>query len=99
MLTHIVIFWLKDGLTIQEREVFEKELFNLRQIPSIDQVFIGKPASTPKRPVIDDSYDFCLTVILKDLAAHDKYQEDEIHLGFIEACSHMWERVEIYDAE
>jgi len=49
--------------------------------------------------VIDDSYDFCLTVILKDLAAHDKYQEDEIHLGFIEACSHMWERVKIYDAE
>ena len=99
MLTHTVLFWLKKDLPENELFEFEKKLHDLKQISSVEQLWVGTPASTPKRPVIDDSYDFCLTVILKDLAAHDKYQEDEIHLGFIEACSHMWDRVKIYDAE
>jgi len=48
--------------------------------------------------VVDDSYDCALSVVLRDLDAHDLYQADPIHLAFIEKCGHLWERVVIYDA-
>ena len=99
MLVHSVIFWLKKDLSPEDRSQFEKEVRALEEISTVDQIFLGKPASTTKRPVIDDTYDFVLTVILKDVNAHDQYQEDHIHLKFISRCSHMWERVKIYDAD
>ena len=48
---------------------------------------------------MEDSYDCAITVVLKDMAAHDDYQADPIHLEFIEKCKEMWERVVIYDAD
>jgi hypothetical protein len=99
MLVHSVIFWLKKDLSPEDRSQFEKEVLALEEISTVDQILLGKPAATTKRPVIDDTYDFFLTVILKDVNAHDQYQEDSIHLEFISNCSHMWERVKIYDAD
>ena len=85
---------------IDEKEKkLEDTLEKLRDITSINFAYIGKPPNTSKRPVIDDSYDYCLTVGLENLEAHDNYQEDKIHLDFIKNCSHMWDRVLIYDAE
>ena len=99
MLIHFVIFWLKKDLSVEELTTFENQVLSLENISSVEQLYLGKPASTTKRPVIDDSYDICLTVMLKDIAAHDSYQEDPLHLDFIKKCSHMWEKVKIYDAE
>ena len=99
MLVHSVIFWLKKDLSPEDRSQFEKEVRALEEISTVDQIFLGKPAATTKRPVIDDTYDFFLTVVLKDVNAHDQYQEDPIHLEFIAKCSHMWESVKIYDAD
>jgi hypothetical protein len=99
MLIHTVLFWLKKDLTDEDLTLFEQKLRALEKISSVEQMFLGRPSSTTKRPVIDDTYDFCLTVALKDLTAHDVYQEDPLHLAFIENCSHMWERVKIYDAD
>ena len=99
MLVHIVLFWLKKDLSKDDLIIFEKEVSSLGKISSVENLNLGQPAATTKRPVIDDSYDFCLTVVLKDIAAHDAYQEDPTHLEFIKNCSHMWEKVKIYDAE
>ena len=99
MLLHIVVFWLKKDLSEEELTTFENEVRSLENISSVEQLYVGKPASTTKRPVIDDSYDLCLTVMLKDIASHDSYQEDPLHLDFIKNCSHMWEKVKIYDAD
>ena len=98
MLIHTVLFWLKKDLTDEDLTLFEQKLRALEKISSVEQMFLGRPSSTTKRPVIDDTYDFCLTVALKDLTAHDVYQEDPLHLAFIENCSHMSDRVKIYDA-
>jgi hypothetical protein len=49
--------------------------------------------------VVDDSYDCALTVVLRDLEQHDAYQADPIHLTFIKECAHLWEKVQIYDAD
>ena len=99
MLIHTVLFWLKPELSKEDFSSFEENLGKLKDIQSIDFAHIGKPANTSKRPVIDDSYDYCLTVGLENLEAHDNYQEDKIHLDFIKNCSQMWDRVLIYDAE
>ena len=99
MLIHTVLFWLKPNLNQEEKSSFQENLEKLRDIKSINFAYIGKPANTSKRPVIDDSYDYCLTVGLENLEAHDNYQEDKIHLDFIKNCSQMWDRVLIYDAE
>ena len=99
MLVHTVIFWLKPDLLSEEKEQFFEGVKTLGQIPSVDSFHIGTPADTPKRPVIDDSYDCCLSVILQDLEAQDQYQVDPIHKEFVEKCSHLWEKVVIYDAD
>ena len=99
MLIHTVIFWLKNDLSEDQKNIFKNEVKALGEISSDDDFHLGTPAPTPKRPVVEDSYDFAITVVLKDMAAHDDYQTDPIHLEFIEKCKEMWERVVIYDAD
>ena len=99
MLVHTVYFWLKPDLTAAQRAEFRTEVEKLGGIKSVDKLYVGTPAKTVKRPIIDDSYSVALTVICKDIAAHDLYQVDPIHLAFIEKCKAYWNRVQIYDAE
>jgi hypothetical protein len=99
MLVHTVFFWLKPDLNEEEKAQFQAGVESLATIESMEQVLIGTPANTTKRPVIDDSYDCALTVILGDIDAHDLYQEDPIHLKFVEECAHLWEKAKIYDAD
>ena len=99
MLTHTVIFWLKNDLCEDQKNIFINEVKTLGEISSVEDFHLGKPAATPKRPVVEDSYDFAITVVLKDMVAHDDYQTDPIHLKFIDNCKEMWERVVIYDAD
>ena len=99
MLVHTVFFWLKADLSEEEKQEFNDGVESLISIESAEQVVIGTPAATTKRPVIDETYDCALTVILKDIPAHDLYQDDPIHHKFIADCNHLWERVQIYDAD
>jgi len=99
MLVHTVYFWLKPDLSPEDRKKFRNGVDALANIESAEQVMIGTPAGTSKRPVVDDTYDCGLTVILQDIPAHDLYQDDPIHHKFIADCKHLWERVQIYDAD
>jgi len=99
MLVHTVYFWLKPELTAQQRSDFRKGVESLGGIKAVDRIYVGTPAATTKRPIIDDSYAVALTVLCKDLAAHDAYQVDPIHLAFIENFKTFWSKVQIYDAE
>lgn len=99
MLIHTVNFWLKDDLSAQERAAFEAALQSLKNIASAEAVYVGTPAATPPRPVIDSSYDYMLTVLLKDLGAHDAYQADPLHQSFLNDNKDKWQRVHIYDAD
>ncbi|HVU24627.1 MAG TPA: Dabb family protein [Opitutus sp.] len=99
MLVHAVYFWLKPELTEAQRAEFRRGVETLATIGAIEKAYIGPPAKTPKRPVIDDSYALALIVLCKDLAAQDAYQVDPIHLKFVENFSSFWTRVQIYDSE
>ena len=99
MLVHNVYFWLKEGLSEEERAQFRTGVQTLAETQSPTHVFMGEPAGTPPRPIIDRSYDLGLTVVLEDVAAHDAYQVDPIHLKFVEDCGHLWDHVQIYDSQ
>jgi hypothetical protein len=51
----------------------------------------------PERPVRDSSYDFGLTVVFKNLAAHDAYQVDPLHQAFNQTFRGLWARLQDYD--
>jgi hypothetical protein len=99
MLVHTVYFWLKPELTAAQRADFRRGVESLGGIKAVDQIYVGAPAKTEKRPIIDDSYSVALTVVCKNVAAHDAYQVDPIHLAFINSFKTFWTRVQIYDAE
>jgi hypothetical protein len=100
MLVHSVFFYLRPDLTSAQREEFLKEgLESLRAVPSVKAAYIGVPAGIPPRPVVDLSFSFSLTVLFDDVAGHNAYQADPIHLAFIARFKSCWSRVQIYDAE
>jgi hypothetical protein len=98
MLIHSVYFWLKPELSAAQNEKFRSGLDSLAAISVVDKIYIGGPAATPRRPLIDSSYSYALILFFKDLAAHDAYQIDPIHVAFNASCKELWARVQIYDA-
>jgi hypothetical protein len=98
MLVHSVFFWLKADVSEEKRAAFRAGLERLKGIPTAKAVYIGAPAATPPRPVIDMSYTFALTVIFDDLAGQDVYQVHPLHQDFLKNFAPCWEKVQIYDA-
>ncbi len=98
MLVHSVYFWIIADASHKDLEMFRTKLNALKDVHSAKAVYIGRPAATD-RPVIDRSYDYALTVVFKDIDAHDAYQSDPIHKDFLNNCGKMFEKVVIYDAE
>lgn len=99
MLVHAVYFWLKPELTPAQRVDFRRGLDSLAGISTAEKIYVGAPAKTPKRPVIDDSYSMALIVVCKDIAAQEAYQIDPVHLKFVDQFKTFWTRVQIYDSE
>jgi hypothetical protein len=96
MLIHSVFFWLKEGLSYEERNNFIEGLRSLSKIESVKRSYIGDPAST-NRPVIDRSYSYGLIVMFENMEGHDSYQIHPIHKKFLENYSSYWTKVLIYD--
>ncbi len=97
MLVHSVYFWLKEGLSEEERAGFRAGLESLGGIPEVQALYVGAPADTPPRPVIESTYTYGLVVILAGMAEHDIYQEHPLHRQFLERFKDDWERIQVYD--
>lgn len=94
---HSVFFWVNEGITEEQKADFAKNgLGALSAIESVHKMYVGPPAMT-QREVVDNSYGFALICHFKDEAAHDAYQDDPIHLKFIEDYKHIWSKVVVYD--
>lgn len=96
MFIHHVYFWLKNPGSKEDLEKLLSGLKTLSRVKSIKSFYIGKPADT-NRPVIDSSYSVSWLLFFDNKAQQDAYQTDPIHLKFVEDCSHLWERVVVYD--
>ncbi|OEK03826.1 hypothetical protein BFP97_10705 [Roseivirga sp. 4D4] len=95
---HTVYFWFKEGVTESQIQDFAKASMNLEEIDGVQKVYDGTPAATD-RPNLEKSYDYALVVLMKDLATHDAYQQDSIHLNLLAAYSGMFERVLVTDID
>ena len=49
MLIHTVIFWLKNDLSEDQKNIFKNEVKALGEISSVEDFHLGTPAPTPKR--------------------------------------------------
>lgn len=91
---HQVFFWLNEGVDVAG---FKKEASNLGLCPTVGQFFIGEPAPTEERGVVDSSYQIACTIFFDSVEDQDKYQVDPLHLAFIEKNSTKWSQVKVYD--
>jgi len=95
---HSVYFWLRDGAGPAAAQELSRGCGQyLGGIPGVLRMSVGYPAGTD-RSVVDNSFGLLLLVEFSDSAAHDAYQEHPDHLLFIATCSHLWSRVQVYDA-
>jgi hypothetical protein len=97
-LVHHVFFWLKNPASQEDLAKLLKGLATLAQIESVRGAHFGVPASTEKRDVVDSSFSASEILFFDDTAGQKTYQDHPIHKKFVEDCSHLWERVVVYDA-
>lgn len=99
MMIHAVYFWLRPDLTGAQRAEFRHGVESLAAITHVEQVHVGVPAAVPDRPVVDRTFDVALVVVCRDVAAHNAYQTDPVHLAFVARFQTYWTRVQIRDSE
>ncbi|WP_158607361.1 Dabb family protein [Rhodohalobacter sp. SW132] len=97
-LVHTVFFWFNDDVSEEDHSNFYEELKKLMEIDEILHGWIGVPAATEERGVIDNTYDYSITFVFEDEAAEHEYQVHPIHQEFIEKNAHLWADVTVYDA-
>jgi hypothetical protein len=97
MFVHHVYFWLKNEGSEDDRTRLIAGLKKLSAVNTIRRFHIGIPAAT-NRDVIDRSYAASWLALFDNPLDQDAYQVDPIHLKFVEECSHLWERVVVYDS-
>lgn len=95
---HHVFFWLKNPDSKTDRDQLVAGVKTLSAIETVHKLKVGVVASTEKREVVDNSWAVSELIFFKDLAGQAVYQTHPVHLEFIKNCSHLWEKVIVYDA-
>ena len=93
---HHVFFWLKNEDNKEDENLLIDGLKKLAATPTIKDFHIGIPAGTD-RDVVDNSYALSWMALFNSKEDHDTYQAHPIHLKFVEDCSHLWQKVVVFD--
>lgn len=95
---HHVYFWLtEEGKNTANRAAFEQGLADLFKIPLVGGGRWSVPAKVELRPVVDQSWDYALSMTFATLADHDAYQAAPAHHDFINSFKHLWGKVMVMD--
>jgi hypothetical protein len=95
---HHVYFWLKeDHKNPADRAVFEQGLESLFRISLVESGRWAVPAKVMERPVIDQSWDYALSMRFANIEDHDAYQVDADHNVFIASFKEWWAKVLVMD--
>ena len=97
MFIHHVYFWLKNPGSKEDKSKLVEGLKKLSKVKTIRSFYISQPAAT-RREVIDSSYDISWLVFFDNAPDQDSYQNDPVHLKFIEECATLWQKVLVYDS-
>ena len=71
-------------------------LKKLSSVTTIKQFHIGIPANT-NRDVIENTYSVSWTLFFDNAEDQESYQVDPMHLNFVKECSHLWNKVTVFD--
>ena len=95
---HHVYFWLRDDRKNEaDRAEFEAALAGLFEMNLVAGGRWTVPAKVELRPVVDQSWDYALTMQFATLADHDAYQVHQTHKAFIESYRGWWAKVLVTD--
>lgn len=94
---HHVFFWLHNPSSTKDRDQLIAGLRTLAGIPLIKELYVGTPAGTELRDVIDASWQVSELMFFSDLHAQASYQQHSLHLDFVKNYSHLWKKVVVYD--
>ncbi len=94
---HHVFFWLANPNSSADRDQLINGLRKLSSVATIKRFHVGRPAGT-LREVIDTTYAISWCIFFANESDQQSYQIDPIHLRFVEECSHLWSRVQVYDS-
>ena len=98
-LIHHVFFWLKKPGSATDRQLLIEGLKTLAGIKEVKKLLIGTAAATENRGVVDNSYDVSELMYFDNIEGQNAYQAHPIHKAFVEKCSHLWEKVVVYDMQ
>lgn len=97
VIVHNVYFWLKEGITEEERKDFLKFFEVLKKLPGIQTFQVGTPAKTNPRPVVDNSFSYNIIVTFKNLEDIGLYENHPDHLAGADKYKKYWTKVEVKD--
>ena len=98
-LVHTVLFYLHEPDNPAHREEFEAAIHALiANNPQGVQSFLGTPATTEARGVVQSDYTYLYLMTFRSVADEAAYQTDPTHLAFIERAKHLWKKVVVFDA-
>ena len=95
---HHVYFWLEEGRqNAADRTDFENALAGLFEMNLVAGGRWAVPAEVEIRPVVDQSWDYALSMQFATLEDHNAYQVHPMHKAFIEAYRDWWAKVLVTD--
>ena len=95
---HTVYFWLKEELTEAERSNFVAGARALATAPTVLHFYGGGPAPTEERDVTDHSFDYSIHLHFASVPDQKLYQDDPVHLKFVEEQAHKFATVKVFDS-
>jgi len=95
---HSVYFWLKNPDNSTDREAFLQSLTSFIANSKYVSSYHIAPSAGTNRDVVDNSYTYNLVCTFESKEVQDLYQNEDVHLKFIDEASHLWERVQVYDS-
>lgn len=99
MMLHVAYLWAKADISEAEKQKLEAGMKTLLKVKTVKMGYVGKPAATPPREVVDNSYTYSLFLFFDDVKGHDAYQIDPIHIKFVEEHKQYWTKVIVHDSE
>lgn len=98
LLVHNVFFTLKESNKGNRDKLIASCKKYLTKHPGVVYFAAGPLVKELDREVNDRNFDVALTIVFKDKAAHDTYQDAKRHLQFIEESKGLWSKVRVFDS-
>jgi plasmid stabilization system protein ParE len=96
-IAHMVYFTLKDASPAAQQKLVDACRRQLQPIPGIEFFAVGTVVPDLTRPVNVRDFQVGLHIVFSNRKAHDDYQVDSRHRGFIAENNENWAQVRIFD--